>query len=86
MGRYSIQVANPSFSQMSSHHCHRDEIAEPLVRDFVRDVLRDLLALFGRTAVFPTTRNCSRKKMAPVFSMAPAEKSGTATMSSFSKG
>ena len=32
-----IQVAKPSFSQMSSHHCHGDQIAEPLVRHFVRD-------------------------------------------------
>ena len=85
-GLDSIQVAKPSFSQMSSHHaivtrspnhwCAISwEITEPI----------SLYAQAGAFFSFSRSK-ASRKVIAAVFSIAPAAKSGRPMRSNFSNG
>ena len=85
-GLLAAHVANPSFSQISSHHF----IVTRLPNHWCASscAITDATAL--RTpieAVASSTSSMrSRKVMAPAFSIAPAAKSGTPMMSSLPNG
>ena len=82
----SIQLAKPSFSQMSSHH--------RMVTKSPNHWCAISCAITTATRLRSSTDACwssswssaCRYVMKPVFSIAPAEKSGKPIMSSFSKG
>ena len=66
---------------------HGDEIAEPLVRHFVReDAEQAAAALRGELAAGSNSRRLSKKVMPPQFSIAPPKPPGTAIRSSLGSG
>ena len=82
---FAIQVAKPSFSQMSSHHFivtrspnHWCAISCEMIDATVLRVPSDARSGSAK-------RYSSRNVIAPAFSIAPAAKSGTPMMSSFPK-
>jgi hypothetical protein len=65
---------------------HRDEVAEPLVRQLVRDQAVHVDARRAAPRARPADRPSSRKVIRPAFSIALAPKLGTASRSSFVYG
>ena len=62
---------------------HRDQIAEPLMRHLVRNHAGDVFFRSTEPCFSSISRITSRNVMQPVFSIAPAEKSGRPIRSSF---
>ena len=86
-GLVSIQLAKPSFSQMSSHHCIVTRSPNHWCAISCASTSAMLLARVSIDASWRRRAAASRdRRSRAVFSIAPAAKSGTATMSSFLNG
>ena len=85
-GLFSIHVANPSFSQMLSHHCIVTR--SPNHWCAISCAITSATSFFAPTdAVFWSISSAvSRYVIAPKFSIAPASKSGSPIRSSFFSG
>ena len=86
-GLFAIQVAKPSFSQMSSHHFIVTRLPNHWCAISCEMIAGDAAcARRPRSSPGSTSSSRSRNVIAPAFSIAPAAKSGTPMMSSLPNG